>query len=61
VLRRLRTPALILKGSYDYLLWSTALDCRAAVPSAAGQLREAGHLAYGDPTSQLSDDRPSEH
>jgi proline iminopeptidase len=48
-LARLRTPALIIKGSCDYLPWSTALDYRAAVPGAQlVYLRGAGHQAYGD-------------
>jgi proline iminopeptidase len=48
-LGRLRTPALIIKGSCDYLPWSTALDYRTALPSAQlVYLRHAGHQAYDD-------------
>jgi proline iminopeptidase len=55
-LGRLRTPALVVKGSCDYLPWSTALDYRAAVPGAQlVYLRGAGHLAHGDqPASYLA-------
>jgi proline iminopeptidase len=55
-LARLRTPALIIKGSCDYLPWSTALDYRAALSSAQlVYLRGAGHQAYGDqPASYLA-------
>jgi proline iminopeptidase len=55
-LARLRTPALIIKGSCDYLPWSTALDYRAALSSAQlVYLRDAGHQAYGDqPASYLA-------
>jgi proline iminopeptidase len=56
VLARLGTAALIIKGSCDYLPWSTALDYRAAVPGAQlVYLRGAGHQAYGDqPASYLA-------
>jgi len=48
-LGRLRTPTLVIKGSCDYLSWSSALDYRAALPTAQlVYLREAGHQAYGD-------------
>jgi proline iminopeptidase len=55
-LARLRTPALVIKGSCDYLPWSTALDYRAAVPGAQLiYLRGAGHLAHSDqPASYLA-------
>jgi proline iminopeptidase len=55
-LGRLRMPALIIKGSCDYLPWSNALDYRAAVPGAQlVYLRGAGHQAYGDqPASYLA-------
>jgi proline iminopeptidase len=52
----LRTPALVVKGSCDYLPWSTALDYRAALPGAQlVYLRGAGHGAHGDqPASYLA-------
>jgi proline iminopeptidase len=55
-LGRLRTPALIIKGSCDYAPWSSALDYRAALPTAQlVYLRGAGHQAYGDqPASYLA-------
>jgi proline iminopeptidase len=55
-LGRLRTPALIVKGSCDYLPWSSALAYRAALPGAQlVYLRAAGHKAYGDqPASYLA-------
>jgi pimeloyl-ACP methyl ester carboxylesterase len=45
----LRTPALILKGSCDYLSWQSALDYRNALPNARlVYLHRAGHNAYQD-------------
>ncbi len=48
-LARLPTPALVLKGSCDYLSWATATDYRQALPQARlVYLRRAGHNAYQD-------------
>jgi proline iminopeptidase len=45
----LRIPALILKGSCDYLSWQSALDYRQALPNATlVYLHRAGHNAYQD-------------
>ena len=44
-----RAPALILKGSCDYLSWSSALDYRRTLPHARlVYLRGTGHNAYQD-------------
>jgi proline iminopeptidase len=55
-LARLHTPALVIKGSCDYLPWSSALDYRATLPAAQlVYLRGAGHVAHGDqPASYLA-------
>jgi proline iminopeptidase len=55
-LGRLRAPALVIKGSCDYLPWSSALDYRAALPGAQlVYLRGAGHVAHGEqPASYLA-------
>jgi proline iminopeptidase len=43
------TPALVLKGSCDYLSWATAVDYRQALPNAElVYLHRAGHNAYQD-------------
>jgi proline iminopeptidase len=48
-LARLRTPALVLKGSCDYLSWSLAAAYPRAMPNARlVYLRHAGHNAYQD-------------
>jgi hypothetical protein len=45
----LATPALVLKGSCDYLSWGTAIDYRHALPQARlVYLHHAGHNAYRD-------------
>ncbi|HEY5989361.1 MAG TPA: alpha/beta fold hydrolase, partial [Streptosporangiaceae bacterium] len=45
----LPTPALILKGSCDYLSWQSALDYRNTLPNATlVYLRGAGHNLYQD-------------
>lgn len=49
-LARLTTPALVVKGSCDYLSWATGVDYRHALPNAQlVYLRRAGHNAYQDP------------
>lgn len=46
-LRRLSTPALIVKGSCDYLNWSSAVDYRDTLPHARMiYLPGAGHRVY---------------
>ena len=48
-LARLPTPALVLKGSCDYLSWATAVDYRQALANAElVYLHRAGHNAYQD-------------
>jgi proline iminopeptidase len=48
-LSRLSTPALVLKGSCDYLSWSSALTYRSSLRgSQLVYLRGAGHNAYQD-------------
>ncbi|MFK7693865.1 alpha/beta fold hydrolase [Paenibacillus sp. HJGM_3] len=48
-LARLNAPALILKGSDDYLSWSSAMDYRNALRnSQLVYLEEAGHNLYQD-------------
>jgi proline iminopeptidase len=48
-LARLTTPALVVKGSCDYLSWATGVDYRHALPNAQlVYLRRAGHNAYQD-------------
>jgi proline iminopeptidase len=48
-LARLATPALVLKGSCDYLSWKTGLAYRQALPNARlVYLHHAGHNAYQD-------------
>lgn len=47
-------PALIIKGSCDYLSWSSALDYRDALPGARlVYLEAAGHNAYQDQPNQF--------
>jgi proline iminopeptidase len=48
-LAHLATPALVIKGSCDYLSWSSGLAYRQALPGARlVYLRRAGHNAYQD-------------
>jgi proline iminopeptidase len=48
-LARLSTPALVIKGSCDYLSWATGADYRQALPHAElVYLHQAGHNAYQD-------------
>ena len=48
-LARLPTPALVIKGSCDYLSWPTTLACQQALPGAAlAYLHHAGHNSYQD-------------
>jgi len=48
-LRRLDTPALVVKGSCDYLPWSTATDYRDTLPAARMvYLPGAGHQAFAE-------------
>ena len=48
-LAQLAVPALVVKGSCDYLSWSSGLAYRQAVPGARlVYLRQAGHNAYQD-------------
>lgn len=48
-LRHLATPALVIKGSCDYLNWSSAVDYRDTLPDARMvYLRGAGHRAYAE-------------
>ena len=43
------TPALVIKGSCDYLSWSSGLAYRQALPGARlVYLRRAGHNTYRD-------------
>jgi proline iminopeptidase len=49
VLRGLATPALIIKGSCDYLDWSSAVDYRTTLRNAVFvYLDGAGHRAYAE-------------
>jgi len=49
VLARLTTPALVIKGSCDYLSWRSGLAYRQALPDARlVYLHHAGHNAYQD-------------
>jgi len=46
-LRTVRTPALVLKGSCDYLPWALTREYRDTLPNAAlVYLPGAGHQAY---------------
>jgi proline iminopeptidase len=48
-LARLRTPALVIKGSCDYLSWASGIHYRQALPNAElVYLHRAGHNAYQD-------------
>jgi proline iminopeptidase len=48
-LARLRVPALVVKGSCDYLSWSSGLAYVRAVPgSSLAYLHHAGHNSYQD-------------
>ena len=48
-LARLATPALVIKGSCDYLSWASGLAYRQALPNATlVYLHRAGHNAYQD-------------
>jgi proline iminopeptidase len=48
-LAHVATPALVLKGSCDYLSWATAAAYRRALPDAElVYLRHAGHNSYQD-------------
>ncbi|HEX8133947.1 MAG TPA: alpha/beta hydrolase, partial [Actinomycetes bacterium] len=48
-LARLATPALVLKGSCDYLSWKSGLAYRQTLPNARlVYLHHAGHNAYQD-------------
>jgi proline iminopeptidase len=48
-LAHLATPTLVIKGSCDYLSWSSGLAYRHALPGARlVYLRQAGHNAYQD-------------
>jgi pimeloyl-ACP methyl ester carboxylesterase len=48
-LAHLATPALVLKGSCDYLSWASGLAYRQALPNARlVYLHHAGHNAYQD-------------
>jgi proline iminopeptidase len=48
-LSRLHTPALVVKGSCDYLSWSSGLAYLRAVPgSRLAYLHHAGHNSYQD-------------
>jgi proline iminopeptidase len=48
-LSRLQTPTLVVKGSCDYLSWSSATDySRALANSRLVYLRDAGHNVYHD-------------
>lgn len=50
-LSRLQVPALVIKGSCDYLPWETAVAYRETMPRATlVYLRGAGHQAYVDQT-----------
>jgi pimeloyl-ACP methyl ester carboxylesterase len=48
-LAHLATPALVIKGSCDYLSWSSGLAYRQVLPNARlVYLHHAGHNAYQD-------------
>jgi proline iminopeptidase len=48
-LRQVHTPALIVKGSCDYLSWSSAIDYRETLPDAQlVYLTGAGHAVYAE-------------
>lgn len=48
-LRHVRTPALVVKGSCDYLSWSSAVDYRNTLPDARMvYLAGAGHELYAE-------------
>lgn len=48
-LRHVRTPALVVKGSCDYLSWASAIDYRDTLPEARlVYLPGAGHRAYAE-------------
>lgn len=48
-LRRLATPALVIKGSCDYLSWSGAIDYRDTLPHAQMvYVPGAGHRVYAE-------------
>ncbi|WP_171015213.1 alpha/beta hydrolase [Methylocystis sp. B8] len=48
-LRRLDTPALIVKGQCDYLSWASAVDYRDALPHASMvYVPEAGHELFAE-------------
>ena len=48
-LARLATPALVIKGSCDYLSWGSAVHYRQALPNAElVYLQRAGHNTYQD-------------
>jgi proline iminopeptidase len=54
VLRRLHTPALVIKGSCDYLSWSSAVDYRDTLPdSRMIYLHDAGHRAYAEQPAEF--------
>jgi len=53
-LAQLATPALVIKGSCDYLSWSSGLAYRHALPDARlVYLHLAGHNAYQDQPAQF--------
>ena len=53
-LARLATPALVIKGSCDYLSWAYGTDYQQALPNARlVYLHHAGHNAYQDQPSQF--------
>jgi proline iminopeptidase len=48
-LRQVRTPALVVKGSCDYLSWSSAVDYRTTLSDARlVYLAGAGHRLYAE-------------
>jgi proline iminopeptidase len=50
-LRQVRVPALVMKGSCDYLSWSSAVDYRDTLPGARlVYLPGAGHQLYAERT-----------
>jgi len=54
LLARLRTPALVVKGSCDYLSWSSGQAYLRAVPgSRLAYLHHAGHNSYQDQPAAL--------
>lgn len=49
IIEGMQVPALIIKGSEDYLSWSSAMDYRRALPhSELVYIEEAGHNVYQD-------------